>query len=238
MTQAQFASYIRFKTRTNSSTLTDANLLLMANAIKDDMCAEAVDTNEDLFVMRYYRNLVAGQREYAFPSAALTKIKRVEAYFDGENPTYLGEFDTNSVKVPLDGEAAIVAAFANRDPAYDINARALRLYSNSAIDDVTNGLVLHSTQYPANLTSLAGTTDMSIDPSTTEFGVPRPMHKLWADAVVIEWKESRDKPIALTQTEKAWQVRWDKVKSTMKAGNLDRAVVPTSNAEVETGENY
>ena len=54
MTSKQFADYIRKKTKTNSSTFTDADILLYANIIKDDIAKEVNKANEDYFGIRMF----------------------------------------------------------------------------------------------------------------------------------------------------------------------------------------
>ena len=237
MTPARLATLIRFRTKTDSVTFTDAEILALFNTFKDELCAEVVEVNEDLFVMRFYRNLIVNQRAYAFPGEMLTKMKFAEAILDGTKTTRLVEFDPNSVKgYPLNTEADIRATFAGKKPAYDINARSLKIFSEDAIIAVTDGLILHATQYPADLSALTGTTDMSVDPSATTFGIPRPMHGSLLDRVVIEWKSSQDKPVPLTEREAAWETNWQKVKDAMKDGNLDREIIPAT--PVEDGQDY
>lgn len=237
MTPVKFASLVRYYTKTNSTTFTDADILLLANVLKDEMCAEIAELNEDYFVMRFYRNLDPSQplsgRSYAFPAEALTKIKFVQAKLDGSKWSHLTEFDINSFKRPID-EASIIESWTGREPQFDIIARALVIYSSPAIISVTDGLVLHSTMYPADLTSLAGVVDMSEDPTATTFGIPRPMHELLARRVSIAFKSSKDKPIPLSEKEKQWEVDWQRVKDTMKGQNLDRTTVPSM--PVLTGE--
>lgn len=224
MTPAKFAALVRLRTKSNATTLTDANLLLLMNAKKDEMSGEvASEVNEDLFVMRFTRNLVAGQRAYALPSEILTNLKFVEAILDGTNQVHLEEFDITAYKEPLN-ETNIRLHFADRKPSFDITAGGIVIYSGDAIVDVTDGLIAHATMYPKDISDLTSTTDMSVDPSTTEFGVPRPMHQPWLDAVVIEVKNSKDKPLPLTETEKNWLSRWEAAKRTMKGMNLDRVV--------------
>lgn len=237
MTPVKFAALVRFYTGTNSTTFSDTNILLLANTLKDEMCAEIAELNEDYFVMRFYRDLDPTQplsgRSYAFPAEALTKIKYVQAKLDGTEWSHLTEFDINSFKRPID-EASIIEAWTGRKPQFDIVSRALVIYSGDAIISVTDGLVLHATMYPDDLTSLAGTTDMSEDPTATAFGIPRPMHELLARRVSIAFKSSKDKPIPLSEKERQWEVDWQRVKDQLKGQNLDRTVVPTT--PVLTGE--
>jgi lauroyl/myristoyl acyltransferase len=66
MTPANFASYIRLKTKTNATTFPDADILAYANIIKDDIAKEVTKANEDYFGMKFLRYLIAGQRGYSF----------------------------------------------------------------------------------------------------------------------------------------------------------------------------
>ena len=58
-------------------------------------------------------------------------------------------------------------------------------------------------QFPATsqLVILSSTEDMSADPSTTSHGMPREAHEIWARSVIIEYKNSKEKPIPLTEKE-------------------------------------
>ena len=237
MTPVKFAALVRYYTRSNSTTFSDTDILMLANVLKDEMCAEVAELNEDYFVMRFYRNLDPTQplagRAYAFPAEALTKIKYVQAKLDGSTWSHLGEFDINSLKMPID-EDNIRMYWAGKKPSFDISARALVIYHADAIIAVTDGLVLHSTMYPSDLTALNGTVDMSEDPSDVTFGIPRPIHELLARRVSIAFKSSKDKPIPLSEKEKQYEVDWAAIKKNMKGQNLDRVFVPTT--PKETGE--
>ena len=70
-------------------------------------------------------------------------------------------------------------------------------------------------------------TDMSVDPSTTTHGIPKELHELWARGVVIDYKESREKPIPLTERELKYEFDKQKAIETLKHGNLDREVIGT-----------
>jgi hypothetical protein len=62
MKPAKLAEYVRFKTRTNTATLTDAELIIMANVVKDKLVWEALEADEDIFLVPTTQNLVANQR--------------------------------------------------------------------------------------------------------------------------------------------------------------------------------
>jgi len=55
--------------------------------------------------------------------------------------------------------------------------------------------------------------------------MPRAVHQLLADGVIIDWKESREKPIPLSERELAYEVRVRQAIKTLRHGNLDREVL-------------
>lgn len=222
MTSKQFADYIRYKTKTNSSTFTDAEILVLANVIKDDIAKEIVKCNEDIFGMEFLRNLEANKREYSMPTDILNNIKGVEAKIDGTNWYWLTEFDLNTYRRPTN-ESNIILDFADKNPMFDIFRKALWIYSGDAIIDVIEGLKLWAIIYPADISSLSDTTDMSVDPSTTSAGFPRQFHRLWATGVIIDYKESKEKPIPLSGKELTWDKDMEEALNAIKGMNLDRS---------------
>lgn len=228
MTGQQFASYIRKQTKTNSTTLPDADLVLLANIVKDDIAKRITKANEDYFGIWMTRNLVAGQRNYAFEPEQMNHMKYLEAKIDGTTWCRLREYDINQLHMTSD-EASIQSYFAARTPGFDIFGNELVLYSGTPIIDVTDGLKLWTIVYPSDITALtlASTDDLSIAPSTTSFGFPRQFHKVWADTVVVEYKNSQDKPLPLTENEQRLDARFQDALNDIKGGNLDREVLPS-----------
>lgn len=228
MTYKQFADYVRLKTRTNSTTLTDANLMLIANIFIDEFAKDIVKVNEDYFGSPETTDLVANQREYPLPADKLNQIKYVEAKLDGTNWITLDELDLLQYRGTTD-EAAIVSAFANTKglAKYDLFRESLWLYSGT-ITSVSGGLKLWTFSWPAKITDLTSTTDMSVDPSTTSHGFPRAFHKLLADRVIIEWKELGDKPIPLTEREQNFATYYGLSIQSIRNPNLSRVVVPNN----------
>jgi len=73
--------------------------------------------------------------------------------------------------------------------------------------------------------------------STTAFGyMPHQLHRLWADAIVVEWKQSQDKPVGLTDSEGNWENRMRMALDSMKGSNLDRAII--ASVPDDDGQNY
>lgn len=237
MTPAQFASYIRLKTRTNSTTFPDADILVYANIVKDEIAKEIIKANEDYFGIESLRDLENGIRKYLFPTYMLSQMKYIQAKLDGTNWVKLDEFDITSYDRPTD-EDSIRANFAGRNPAFDIFGGELSIYSEDPIIDVTDGLKLWSIVYPADLTSLSGDADMSVNPSLTEFGMPRQLHKVWATKVIIEYKTSKEKPIPLTEQELKVDVDLQSAINSLKLQNLDRVFVATVPDNSDNGADY
>lgn len=237
MTGTQFANYVRKQTKTNSATFTNADILLYANLKKDDIAKKITGVNEDYFGIFMTRNLVINQRNYAFEPTQLNHMKYLEACLDGTTWKRLMEYDINNLGITTD-EASIVAAMSMKQPGFDIFGNEIIILSDTAIIDVTDGLKLWTIIYPADLTEgdLSGSDDLSVPPSSTSFGLPRQFHKLWADAVVVEWKNSQDRPIALTAVEQQFDARLEYALTDIKGGNLDRVV--TASVPYNDGSQY
>lgn len=238
MTSTQFAAYIRLKTQTDSNTLTDADILTLANVVKDDIAKEVLKSDEDYFGMFLYRDLEDDRRKYLINDTdtdLLSKIKYFEAKLDGSNWERLTPSDINTLKFTSD-EETILSEMANLDPVYLTFGGEIIIFSDSAIIDVTRGLKMWAILYPADLSALNGSTDMSKMPSSTTFGMPRQLHKVWADKVIIEWKGSKKKPIPLTEREKNWEYDLEKAINSLKSINLDEEVIPT--VPYDDGQDY
>lgn len=244
MTGKKFVDYIRLMTRTNANTFQNSELLLLANTRLDTLSRFLMDDDEDTLVLPMRTNLIAGLREYPFPLSILSRIKYVEAKFDGTNFIHLNEFDLNQYQRSTD-ESYILNRFSNVEghAFYDINRKALWLYSG-AITDVELGLKLWVNTYPAPLDESRiadDNTDLSTDPTAVTHGFPRELHELWARGVIIDYKESREKPIPLTETEQNYRNDLQEAIYQLKHGNMDRVVtaqIPPASERGDNGQNY
>src|SRR5258708_63523 len=233
MTAAQFANYIRLKTKTNTTTLTDANIILLGNIYKDEIAGKLVDiVDEDYFGVPETTDLVNSQREYPLPPDLPGKIKKVEAVLD---PTFLNaqnlpvwvdlkKFDltqynqltanmvagsvedVNIGAIATTDEPTIQANFGNRQNqvAYMIYRNSLWLFSGKLTGFVSgnNYLKIWGYEWPKDISDLTLTTDLSIDPTNQDAGIPRQVHIDWADKVVLAWKQISDKAYQLDDYEK------------------------------------
>lgn len=230
MTPVQLTTYVRYLTKTDITTLTDAEILLLAAIKMDDISEQILDANEDYFGVPETTDLVADQREYPFPTDMLSEIKRVEVAFDPTTPlayVKLGELDLTSYPHGTD-EATIISHFTNNEGEafYDIFRKAIRIFSGTIVD-VVNGIRLWTYQYPTHITDLTSTVDMSIDPTTTTAGFPKPFHELLGRAISIMYKGSKQKPIPLTEQEQLYEAELLRKINAIKKLNLDREVIGT-----------
>lgn len=227
MTPVKFAALIRYYTKTNATTFTDADILVLANIFKDDICAQvAKEVGEDYFGLRFERNLIAGQREYDLPNELMGRIKYVQAKLDGTNWEKLNETDLSTYGKSMD-ESTIQLEYSERDPEFDFWDQGLYILSGDAIIAVTNGLKLWAIIYPADIANLSGTDDMSVNPDDYSHGIPKPFHELLARRVSIAYKSSKDKPIPLSEKEQLYEVDLAQAIQNLKDQNLDRSVLPS-----------
>lgn len=210
MTGVNLADKIRKATKQNSASLTDADILLLVNPAKDELAELIAQHNEQMFVMTSLASLVASTiaaREYSFPDDVLNSLVTVEVALDPNQPTnyvpvipYPGGLQRALRETDGLTESKIASRFTNYHPYYVIMRRSIVILSGT-IQALSDGLKLRSKQYPADLASLAGTSDLSIDPTTTTFGMPRQSHRLWVDRCSIEWKGQHPNSVQLTKRE-------------------------------------
>ena len=205
MTGTQLAALIRLKTTTNTTTFTDANMLVYVNIFKDEIASKIVERNNGMFLVPSPFNLVADQREYAFPDDMLNRLHKFEVKFasgDSRFPsTYVKDYSGSET------ESEIVKNYTNSPGgfAHTIRRRALFILSGTIIA-VTNGGRMWYHAFPADLANMTGSTDLGVDPSTTTFGIPRQFHELLARRVSIEYKSNKPKPLPLNALEKKYDV--------------------------------
>lgn len=242
MTPAQFAADARLRTRTNSTTFADADILIFMAARQREIAKAILKADEDILLIPQTINLALNQRDYPVPSDILSRLKRVEAKLDGTNWLRLDEIDITQIRTPITLEADIVKYFSNNqdDCFYDLLRKSIYIYSGSIIS-VTAGLSLWCDTWPTAVSDLTLTTDMSVDPSTTTHGIPMELHDRWLQGVVIDWKQSREKPIALSNTEQNYEFYMQRDIETLKHGNLDREVIgelPPASERGHDGADY
>ena len=231
----EFASFIRFHTHTDAATFLDAEILLLANTYKDQMVVRILGANENYFGLPMTTNLVADQREYPLDVSVAGQFKFVDIKIDGVNWKRIYETDFNLENFAIQ-ETNIREAFTGRVPQFAIFRGSLWLLSDLAIPAVTDGLKIWAFIWPANFTSLASTTEMATAPTSTSHGWPRQFQELLARRVIVAYKESRDKPIALTESEQSWKSDFMDMLDGIMHPNQDRSILASYPAD--DGSNY
>jgi len=224
----KFAALVRYYTKTNSTTFTDVDVLVLANIFKDDI-AEGIskDVGEDYFGLRFERDLVAGQREYDLPAKLMSRMKYLQAKLDGTNWEKLKETDLITYGKALD-EDTIQLTYSERSPEFDLWDQGIYILSGNAIIDVTDGLKLWAIIFPSDFPNLTSTEDMSTNPDDYTHGFPRQFHELLARRISIAYKSSKDRPIPLSEKELKYEEDLDNAIQSMKGANLDRSITPSA----------
>lgn len=241
MTSTEFASYIRFLTRTDSTTLTDADILLIANVKRIEIAKRIEAIDEDYFGAILTTDLVASatSREYTFPDVLMDRFKKVAAKLDGVNWVTLTEFDMSKFKdedgnynIPMTEAEMLVHPMIGNEQGrafYDIFRSSLFLYTGSiageAVVEGNAGFKMWGYFYPAKLTALNGSTDLSVPSSNTTTAIPTLFHDLWAEQVSITWKQSQDAKVILTEREKAWEYNMRLALDSFANVNRDREII-------------
>lgn len=162
-------------------------MLVHVNAFKDEIAGRIQQERQEVWNIPATFDLEADKREYAFPDDMLNSIVSLELKF-----TATGDYvRARSIQAPADfalSEAQIEGYHSNLTPWYFVRRRAVYVLSG-VIAAVTGGGRLVYNAFPADLPDLSGTTDLSIDPSTTTHGFPREFHELLARRVSIEFKD-------------------------------------------------
>ena len=234
MLDTEFASLIRFHTRTSSTTFTDAEILLLANTYKDQMTVRILGANENYFGAPMLDDLVLNQREYPLDASVAGQFKFIEVKLDGTNWRRIYETDFN-LETLTTNEDGIAAAFSGRDPEFAIFRNSIWILSATPPINVTDGLKIWAFIWPNKLTTLSGATEIGAAITGTP-GFPRQFQELLARKVIIAYKESRDKPMVLNQTEQSWERDFQLMLDGIMHPNQDRSFV--AKTPYNTGEDY
>lgn len=235
MKLVSFASLVRLDTSTNSTTFTDADMLILANTYMASIAMDIKTANRDAFGVYAFKSLVAGQREYPLPQDMLSSFERIEAKLNGVDWHELVEVNLPLLRTATD-EASIVSYMKDRKSAYDLFRNSAFIYNDSAIIDVTNGLKIWYTAFPSDLTNFSDDRDISVPADGTKIGFPREFHELLARRVTIHYKENLDIPRPLTQSEQMFDNDLRKAILSIQRPNYDRSV--SMQFEPDNGEDY
>lgn len=194
MTPAQLAALVRFKTRTNSTTFSDSDMLPLVNIFKDEIAGKIVDRNAGYFLIPETIDLADNQREYPLDADMLGRIQKMEIKFASGDSRFPAKWFKDYQGSETESE--IVKNYSNSPGGfgYYIRRRDFLILSGTIVA-VGAGIRYWFFQFPADLSNLTDTTDMSIDPTPTSFGLPRQFHELLARRVSIAYKSRQPKQV-------------------------------------------
>lgn len=198
MTGAELLALIRRDTKTTSTTYTDANVLIDVNLAMEELAVDIQKAREHIWEITALDDLVADQREYAFPADVINNITDIELMFAAGDDYVQAKPNARRHYNDVLQESVIVNNFDNDDPQYFIRKKEIYILSGSIIA-VTDGIKLVYSSFPATLANLTGTTDLSVDPSAVTHGFPREFHSLLATKVSMGYKSRNG--IKLSQLE-------------------------------------
>lgn len=242
MTGTNFATYVRYLTQTDVTTLTDAELVLLMNVEKDNLAEEiASNVDEGYFVMKDVRDLELNTRNYTYPEDFLKSLKYVAAKLDGSNWSYLRETDFGFIaarSLPLMDNAQIKNEFSQAEARYLLKNNELFILSGDDIPAVTDGLHIEVEVYPEDFktSDLSGSDSLHIPSTTTMVRLPRPATKVLAKMVSIAYKTSKDKPLPLTEDERLLPVDKEALFDKLRGRNAVRNII--GHVPYEDGSNY
>jgi len=235
MLYTEFADHVRYLTKTNTTTLTDAEILRFSNIYKDDFADSIEERNESYFDMEMVTDLIVGQRQYSLPDEWMNRIIRLSVNLDGTDEVAAKPIDLSIYTGTLE-ELEIQGNFNDNPPSYGIRRRSLYILTGSPITAQVDGLRLWSKIYPANFVDLTLAEDIAVDPTSISVGLPRQFHELLARRVAIAYKQSRDRLTPPVEMEQRFDVDFGRALDAIAEGNLDTfntVVLP-----VDDGSNY
>lgn len=223
MTSTELKSLINYKTKTNDTTFTAADMLVLANLMKDEIVLRVQQVRPEIFNIIGLQDLVASstKREYDIPTAALNVIIDLEIKFSSSGDYVMARPIARKHYKDSLQESKIVNSFNNLNPRYFIRRKKVYILSGT-ITVVTDGFKLVYDLLPADLANLTGSTDLSLN-SDTANGIPRELHELWARRVSIEYKDANR--LRLSKKELDYEVDLEKALDDLSTPNLDKTVI-------------
>lgn len=216
MTGTQLAAKIRAATKQTSAQLTDALLLPYVNNAKNELAGRIAKATPQYFVIPETFNLVTSSltaREYPWNDNVLSRMVALQIATTTASPLdyvycrpYPGGMQELLKQLGGLTEELITANFTNTNPYYIKTRRGVYILSDT-LSAVTDGGMIWFQEYPADLATsdFSGTTDLSIDPSTTTFGMPKAFHELWCDLASIRWKGDHPGAVPLSAMEQNFE---------------------------------
>lgn len=200
------------------------------------------DPNEDIPLLPHYADLVFDEinnvpvREYPLPPQILGRMKRIEAKLDGTHFVKLLPMDSSNYHGTHD-ETSITNSFSNEPGKafYELRRKSLFLYTGT-FTDVTKGLMLMCSVYPADIEDLTSEVDMSVDPTSTTLGFPKELHELLGRQVAIIYKSSKEKPLPLSEREQKFEYDLQRAINSLRGQSEEEDIIAELPSSYDRGD--
>lgn len=215
MTLSDIATTARFLTNSDSTSYTDAQLLINTNTWYQKIVSMIFES-QDESDFDDARNtdypiettpMVAAQRDYSIPvSNAVLKIKRVDLTYDGTNWYRAYPIDDGSVTYDMGANSAITDQnFIKQNPRYDVKYNSVFIYPAPVTADVTAGGSIRI-EWERNVTPF---TSAELTAGTVVPGFDAPFHPMLAQGAAYDYAFARQLPqlAQLQQSLQDWEVR-------------------------------
>lgn len=220
MNFATFTKKLRLATGTDNETLPWENIAVFVNAELEQfsLLATLPWLQETYLWVEIDIDTTDNQRKYAI----LDNIIRTHwiEYRYGEIPVRMKETTLTRLDWPI-VESEVQRYFRDRLPSYSLYGNFLYLWTWEDIEWQEWAIKIFASVYPTEFEAEDFEED-NINEMTTKSELPRQFHQILLKRVIITYKESRDKPIALTQGEQMFAWELATVLRTMRVLNTSR----------------
>jgi hypothetical protein len=200
MTLADIASTVRFLTNSDSTSYTDAQLLINLNTWYQKIVTMIFES-QDESDFDDARNtdypiettpMVASQRDYSIPvSNAVLKIKRVDLTYDGTNYYRAYPIDDGSVSTDMGANLANTDQdFVKQNPRYDVKYNSVFIYPAPTAADVSAGGSIRI-EWERNVTPF---TSAELTAGTVVPGFDAPFHPMLVQGAAYDYAFARQLP--------------------------------------------
>lgn len=215
MTLGDIALTARFLTNSDSTSYTDAQLLININTWYQkvvSMIFESQDESDfdDARNTDYpieTTSMVAAQRDYPIPvSNAMLKIKRVDLTYDNTNWYRANPIDDGAVSTDMGASLTNTDQnYIKQNPRYDIKYNAVWVYPAPTAADATAGASIRI-EWERNVTPF---TSGELTTGTVVPGFDAPFHPILAQGAAYDYAFARQLPqlAQLQQSLQDWEVR-------------------------------
>lgn len=199
MTLSDIASHARFLTYSDSTSYTDAQLLINLNLwyqktvsmILESADEADFDDNRNTDYPILTTPMIAGQRDYTMPvSEKVLKIKRLDISYDGSTYYKAEPIDAGEIPYGLGNDTTTDANFTRVAPRYDPQYNSLFIYPLPTAADVAAGGLLR-VEWERQITPF---TSGELTTGTVVPGFDDPFHPILSYGAAFEYATSRQQP--------------------------------------------